>query len=746
MHEIIRRITGTLSSGLRTSLPMLLAGFYALLVVALVALNYYALVTRRSEVVASEQKRLLQLGDTIGTAFESVLNLSEFALLTLAAEIAADMVHPEKARDVLQVTSKSLPFIRAIDLIGPDGKLVISTRRDPKQQANLKDRDYVSYYLKGGRDSVYRSGLYRDTLDGDAWQVSVSRPIFDSDGKLTAIQAAAIDLDYVRKELLSSTAVARLHRDPNEHNDYGIALVDKNMLLAASVPWHETGIAQKVSESPLVHELVSGHAEGVAVDSYRSVVWGDVRIGTAQWLAGRAFVITTTVPASDVLQAWRMEALVSVSLSLIFFAGMTFVVVQTARSYRRQADYIARLAATNAELEVQTERAEASAVAKGQFLANMSHEIRTPLTGIIGYSGLALEDNALSGETRRYLKLIYSASNNLRTVINDILDLAKIESGKIDVMSAPFSLCEIIDNCMALAEPVARVKGLVVCQRVDSSIPAWLSGDGSRIQQIILNLINNAIKFTEKGHVELAADLQGLSDDKATVRISVCDSGIGIAPETLPLLFQRFQQADESITRRFGGTGLGLAISRALVSAMHGEIGVESTLGKGSTFWFTLSLAVASGPPAERIEPAPGAAARPLQILVVDDSAMNADLVDALLQRLGHNVEIASDGASAVHACATKRYDIVFMDIQMPGMDGMEATRRIRALNSHNVNMPIVAMTANVMPDQVGKYRAVGMTDHLGKPIDRDRLCAILAHVARSAEPAAPPPAARGVA
>jgi signal transduction histidine kinase/CheY-like chemotaxis protein len=407
---------------------------------------------------------------------------------------------------------------------------------------------------------------------------------------------------------------------------------------------------------------------------------------------------------------------------------------QLERAFNEMAE---RVQVTDAELRVAKKKAEAAAEAKSRFLANMSHEIRTPLTGIIGYSDLALEDPTMSEQTRHQIKQVYSASNSLRAIIDDILDLAKIESGKINIVSETISLREIVDNCAEMAEPMATVKGLTLRKTFDNAIPAWVIGDGVRIQQVVLNLLNNAIKFTESGSVELAAALEGRPDGRAVVRFIVRDTGIGIAQDKIPELFQRFQQADETITRRFGGTGLGLAISKALVTLMHGEIGVDSTPGKGSTFWFRLALPVAAGPPELQADVAPDAGGRALKILVVDDSEMNAELAQTLLRRLGHHVDKVFDGQSALRACAKERYDLVFMDIQMPFMDGMEATRHIRALDEHNKQMSIVAMTANVLPEQVAQYRVAGMSDHLAKPIDRDRLRAILAHVMKTGQ--APP-------
>ena len=737
MRGFLRRLLGARGSGGRVLSRALRGSAYVLMVGALVVLNYYTLVTRKQDYMLVEQERLLRIGGAIGASVQNVLALTEFAMIGVTAHAATGNANAQKVRDLLETVTRALPFIRTIRIVGPHGTLLDSPTGEPMHRVDLGDQDYVAYYINGGRDPFYVSGLHRDSVDG-VWEISVSRPIFDFDGTLTGLRIFALNIDYLRREMLSNSHSANSEFAAARPGEYAVTLVDRTMRVVARSPWTDTDVGISMTKSEIIRGLIASQADRFAA-SFRNVLTGNETIGAVQWLAGRRFAIVTTGPASEVLKPWRKEALGIVTLSFIVFAGMALVGVQTARNERRQAKDAARLAAANAELLAQTKRAEASTIAKGNFLANMSHEIRTPLTGIIGYSGLALEDRALSGETRHYMTLVHSASTNLRKIIDDILDLGKIESGKIDVASSPFSLRDAVDTCVALAEPVAAVKGLELRKRFDPAIPQWLTGDGARTQQVMLNLVNNAIKFTEKGHVELAARLDDMADGKAMVCVSVRDSGIGIAADKVPFLFQRFQQADETIARRFGGTGLGLAISRALVTAMQGEIGVESTPGEGSTFWFTLTLPVAADPPPEPIEPAAEAAGRALKILVVDDSAMNADLAQALLARLGHDADIAADGGEAVHACTGARYDIVFMDVQMPGMDGMEATRRIRALDAHNENVAIVAMTANVMPVQIAEYRAAGMNDHLGKPIDRERLRAILAHMVRSGAAAAAP-------
>ena len=288
----------------------------------------------------------------------------------------------------------------------------------------------------------------------------------DFDGTLTGLRIFALNIDYLRREMLSNSHSANSEFAAARPGEYAVTLVDRTMRVVARSPWTDTDVGISMTKSEIIRGLIASQADRFAA-SFRNVLTGNETIGAVQWLAGRRFAIVTTGPASEVLKPWRKEALGIVTLSFIVFAGMALVGVQTARNERRQAKDAARLAAANAELLAQTKRAEASTIAKGNFLANMSHEIRTPLTGIIGYSGLALEDRALSGETRHYMTLVHSASTNLRKIIDDILDLGKIESGKIDVASSPFSLRDAVDTCVALAKPVAAVKGLELRKRFD---------------------------------------------------------------------------------------------------------------------------------------------------------------------------------------------------------------------------------------------------------------------------------------
>ncbi len=413
----------------------------------------------------------------------------------------------------------------------------------------------------------------------------------------------------------------------------------------------------------------------------------------------------------------------------------------------------AALRAATRDAETARAEAERASAAKSNFLAAMSHEIRTPLNSILGYAELLLDGDTIQGEDRRRLDLIQHSGAALLTVVNDVLDFSKIEAGKLTLESRGFALPALIDAAISIVRGGALKSGLAIETETSPDLPQRVIGDSSRLQQVLLNLLNNAVKFTAVGSVTLRVSREGrgFAPDGSpgdALRFSVSDTGIGIAEADRERLFRRFSQVDDSINRRFGGTGLGLAISHQLVGLMGGEIGVESREGHGSTFWFTLVLPREDGPAAshpaesgaipaasaEATKP-PGEAVpartKPLRLLLAEDVAVNRELACAVLEAEGYEVSTAADGAEAFAAVEAAfalghGYDLVLMDVQMPGVDGLSATRRIRALPPPAGDVPIVAMTANILPEQVEDLREAGMDDHVGKPFRRVELVAAI--------------------
>jgi PAS domain S-box-containing protein len=366
--------------------------------------------------------------------------------------------------------------------------------------------------------------------------------------------------------------------------------------------------------------------------------------------------------------------------------------------------------------------AEAAARAKSEFLSNMSHEIHTPLNGVLGLSAL-LADSNMPEDARSMLRLVRSSGETLAKILDDVLDFSRIESGKLELEQAPFSFRDAMEWGVELFRAMAGNKHLRLNLSVESGVPERLDGDATRIRQVLANLIGNAIKFTEQGTIDVEA---GLAREPAPagqyrIRVSVRDSGIGIPPDKLSRLFQPFSQVDASSNRRFGGSGLGLAISRRLVEAMGGPIRVESRPGEGSVFEFDFVAGSSAGR-----SPAPEPVGQPelgqMRILVAEDNPVNQTVVKLVLQRLGCNVDVVADGMATLSRVQAASYDAILMDIQMPGLGGLEAARRIRSLSAPCSRTPIVGLTASVTVENREACFAAGMNDYLSKPLSIDAL------------------------
>lgn len=645
---------------------------------------------------------------------DSIAETVEANGVTTAAGLRTAMAterHFESMRDKI----RGLPQVDVATIVAANGDVVNFTRSYPAPKINLADRDYFQAHVRNSKLGVYISAPVRNKGNGE-WTFYLSR-------KLTGPHGEFIGMALVG---FSSTFLSQFYRKINLGDDATVTLYRRDFLLLARWP-HQDALMGTVNRNGSTFQVIDVQRKQHDVVVVKTPRLGDhgneiLRMGAARVIDGYPLVINVTVTEDRFLAQWRRFSAVLVLVGCLSMIAITLIfsmLIKLLKTREQDMEETRKLKAV----------AEAASVAKSDFLAMMSHEIRTPLTSIIGFAELLEKTNATQPAQPAQAggdaaAIILRNGQHLLAIINDILDISKIEAGRLPLEQLTFSPAELAESVHAMMASHAHAKGLRFDLAVAYPLPALVVGDPTRWKQILVNLVGNAIKFTELGSVQLAV----LYDAAASRLVAtVTDTGIGLGAEQQALLFQPFSQADKSVARKYGGTGLGLYLVSQLAARMGGGVTVDSSAGRGAVFEVAIAAPLAPAAAWLACAPAPSSHALPPQgrdplaqrlsghVLLAEDGRDNQTLVCAFLRSLGLTHEVVGDGAAAVQAALAGNFDLVLMDIQMPVMDGVRATEVLRGAGYAR---PIVALTANIMAEDLQRYAEAGINSTVGKPVN----------------------------
>ncbi len=672
----------------------------------LTAFNIYARTELRDEAYqqASSQVHATLLG--YADQLEQRIVLSITVLQGLAEKLGTGNYSAREGHILLKQATESLEMARVIAVSDHTGQLVISSRGPTPPDINVKDNPNVAYFLNGGDRPWYFGGPVLNSIDNQ-WQILFSVPIHEADGTLSGVIGAVITPSAVMEPL------GRIMLP-----DDRLVLINARNETVGKIPFSADDIGSNSAYSGLLNQaLDTDETVTTSIDTQQQ---GTV-IASARTIANETLGIILTRPENVALQGWKLfeAAALFASIGLFVLASICCLIFYRYDSIQQK--HIAQLSDLNEKIKQESIKVNQLAEVKTDFLANMSHEIRTPMNAIIGLLHL-LGYTKLSPEQKEYVRKIADSGKFLLGIIDDILTYSKIEAGKVKIEKTIFSIHEIMDSLSTILSVNSTGKDIEVLISVGESVPKHVIGDPFRLQQILINIAGNAVKFTDRGEVLLAVDMTRKNGNQIELEFKTRDSGIGMSDEQINTLFKPFLQADSSTTRKFGGTGLGLSICKRLIDTMKGDISVESTVGKGTTLTFTLPFEL---PQKGKI--AATTTRNEMSVLVVDDNVLAREVIDKTAQNLGWHTKIAQSGEEALeiveqHYASGQMFDLILMDWKMPGLDGVTASEKIRNQLPANA-MPIVVMVTAADKDQLLRHSSIENIDGIVlKPITESSL------------------------